>query len=675
MLARISSTVLRKDGYQVQTANDGPSALEAAEMWRPDLILLDVMMPGMDGYEVCRLLRQTEAHAHTPIIMLTARSSIEDKTRGYEVGADDYITKPYENAELLLRVKALLRRGVTPGGPGTGEPGKVIAVFSLRGGSGCSSLAVNMAVGLSQLWQLPVPLIDFSTPVGSCDLLLNLRPRNNLDGLVEQDPANLDSDLIQEYLEPHDSGVLLLGGITNPVNAEMIKPGHVSAIIEGLVKDHPYLVFDVPHNFLGPSLGVLDVADKIVMPITPDISSVRVTATALRVFDQLGFDRERIELVLNWTFSGGGLEARRIEKSLNHPIHCTFEHDPIWNNAINLGKPIVVREDRSATIETMENLIWDLSREEDRERVPDEPTAFWKRTRKRARQRAEAAASWTPGDLSAETKGEKDQVPAGRMEAAALPSEAEEKAASKKSVPRRKLRLSRPVLFGIGLGGGVVITAAVVFFLMGGKLPFGGDRSSPPASTPEEPAITELVPLSDNFSDPSLGLWPVQDQPVSLGYELGGYRITNELPAPYLALLNMPGEYGAVIVEATLTQLEANEDTAAGLVFRYRDPSNYYVFAINGAGAASLWAVEGGVPRNLSEGWVESDAISIGVRANLLTIAASGPRMTGVVNGAIIIDVTDEAEATTGSVGIYTSASQTQVIDVIVDDFKLQPQD
>ncbi len=104
---------LKKEGYDVVTAEDGEVALEKFESEKPDLLLLDIMMPKMDGYEVCRKIREK---SNVPIIMLTARADEVDKVVGLEMGADDYVTKPFGNRELIARVKAQLRRYMMLGG-------------------------------------------------------------------------------------------------------------------------------------------------------------------------------------------------------------------------------------------------------------------------------------------------------------------------------------------------------------------------------------------------------------------------------------------------------------------------------------------------------------------------------------------------------------------------------
>jgi len=102
---------LEREGYQVVTAGDGESGLSVARAERPDLVILDLMLPGLDGFEVCRILRREMT---APILMLTAKTDEVDKVVGLELGADDYVTKPFSMRELLARVRALLRRAETP---------------------------------------------------------------------------------------------------------------------------------------------------------------------------------------------------------------------------------------------------------------------------------------------------------------------------------------------------------------------------------------------------------------------------------------------------------------------------------------------------------------------------------------------------------------------------------
>jgi DNA-binding response OmpR family regulator len=109
-IVRLVRTYLERDGFSVVTAADGPAALEAIETHRPALVVLDLMLPELDGRAVIRAVRRDDEAATTPILMLSARGSIVDRIAGLEDGADDYLPKPFSPAELVLRVKSILRR-------------------------------------------------------------------------------------------------------------------------------------------------------------------------------------------------------------------------------------------------------------------------------------------------------------------------------------------------------------------------------------------------------------------------------------------------------------------------------------------------------------------------------------------------------------------------------------
>jgi DNA-binding response OmpR family regulator len=105
----------RKAGFRISTAVDGASGLQKAREDRPDFIVLDLMLPKMSGLEVCKILKNDTATSHIPILMLTAKAEEIDRIVGLEFGADDYVTKPFSPREILLRIRAILRRGETPG--------------------------------------------------------------------------------------------------------------------------------------------------------------------------------------------------------------------------------------------------------------------------------------------------------------------------------------------------------------------------------------------------------------------------------------------------------------------------------------------------------------------------------------------------------------------------------
>ena len=110
-ISELISLYLNKEGYETKEVANGKLALEVFKEYRPDLVLLDIMLPGADGYDVCKEIRKT---SRTPIIMLTAKGEVFDKVLGLELGADDYMVKPFDPKELMARVKAVLRRNILP---------------------------------------------------------------------------------------------------------------------------------------------------------------------------------------------------------------------------------------------------------------------------------------------------------------------------------------------------------------------------------------------------------------------------------------------------------------------------------------------------------------------------------------------------------------------------------
>lgn len=125
-LAELIAFHLEKEGFQPLTAVDGVSGLSLARSAKPDLVLLDLMLPGMMGTEVCRLLKGSEQTAAIPVIMLTAKGEEIDRVVGFEMGADDYVVKPFSTRELMLRVRAVLRRNAEQG-----PKGAMIAIGAL----------------------------------------------------------------------------------------------------------------------------------------------------------------------------------------------------------------------------------------------------------------------------------------------------------------------------------------------------------------------------------------------------------------------------------------------------------------------------------------------------------------------------------------------------------------
>lgn len=160
---RLSAMVgeyLRANGFEVQTAEHGLAGLEAVRCAAPDLVILDLMMPGMDGLEVCRRLRAHSATQTLPVLMLTAKGDPMERVVGLELGADDYLAKPFEPRELLARARAILRRAGELSGPATAREHLVFGSLDIDKGARAVSIAGHSADLTSYQFDLLVALAE-----------------------------------------------------------------------------------------------------------------------------------------------------------------------------------------------------------------------------------------------------------------------------------------------------------------------------------------------------------------------------------------------------------------------------------------------------------------------------------------------------------------------------------
>lgn len=363
LITKMIHDKLAANGFEVAEAYDGPDALKRIKSFSPDLIILDVMLPGMDGYQVARTIRQDPQQVRTPIIMLTAKSGIAEKIAGFEAGADDYLTKPFDPTELELRVRALIARArAGRSDDAASTTGKIIAVFSLRGGCGVSAIAVNLAAALAQIYELETPLLDLSLETGGASIMLDLLPRMTLSLLAKEDTTVLDFSLINEYLAKHPSGIRLLAAPTTPVLAELVTPRLVNQILTTMRSHFPHVVVDTPHDLTEPTLAALDMADTILMVVPPDMVSLKAATGALETFASLGYPDKRTVVVMNWVFPRRGLPQKEIEAALGRPIFATIPYDSdAVVRSINEGVPLVIAQPALVWAQTVEALAFQLS--------------------------------------------------------------------------------------------------------------------------------------------------------------------------------------------------------------------------------------------------------------------------------------------------------------------------
>jgi len=388
---QLVAKALASPEYQITFAEDGTSGMARAHVLKPDIIITDVMMPDINGYEVTRLLRREAQFITTPILVLTAQSGLQDKLRAFEVGADDYLSKPFEPAELAARVSSLLRRAemlpVATTSKNPLESARTIAIHSLRGGIGCSTLAVNLGLSLSNLWSRTI-LLDLTMTAGQVALMLNKNLRRTWADISRFQAGEIDLDSLNSIISIHESGLSFIAAPTFPDDGQAFSGETLSSVISLLKEQYQYIIADLPHDFSEVGLSMLDAADIILLVGAPDMASVRATAAALDVYKKLGYPAEKIKPILNAPFQRSSLIKEKIESAMGMDFVAAFPYVPnMIVEAINLGRPLVLDKPQEPISALLEDFAFFISKKEHKKSKPENPTEAWKRVYNRYQNR------------------------------------------------------------------------------------------------------------------------------------------------------------------------------------------------------------------------------------------------------------------------------------------------
>ncbi len=359
---RLVGLMLQRQGYQIVAANNGHQAITMALGEKPDLILLDLMMPDMDGYEVTRRLRSNTSTSAIPIIMFTAKSQVDDKVSGFEVGADDYLTKPTQPRELFAHVKAVLSRGSkvrTPTTPFGGDRGHVVGVLSVKGGLGASTLAANLGITLRARTKKEVIVAEYRPGEGSISLDLGYTRPEGLNRLLQRKPNEITTVEVEKELVTHNSGVRLLLASYLPQDARYsIAIDSFEAITQQLAYMASFVILD-----LGPALPpvtekLLSQCDEVIVVIEPIPYTILRTKALIEVLLERGFGEGRTNLVLvNRNRSELQLSWTQVKEQLGHDLAVAFTPAPeLTYQAARNNVPVVVQQPDSLTAQQFTKL-------------------------------------------------------------------------------------------------------------------------------------------------------------------------------------------------------------------------------------------------------------------------------------------------------------------------------
>ena len=349
-IQRVLVFALKQEGYEVMVASDGAAGVEMALEAKPDLILMDVAMPKLDGYAATQQIRAAEKDGRVPIIMLTSEAEVEQRVKGLRAGADDDIVKPFHPLELMARIKALLARG----GPSTVRTsaeaptlGRLCLFYPAKGGVGTTTIAINTAIALARELRRRTALIDANLQFGDLRVFLDLGldTASIVNAINEPD---LDLDLFRKLLVHHRSGIELLLAPPSPAAADVVverqrqNPAVLSTVLGLSRRLYDYTLVDMSQTIDDFNLQLFDEADVIYVIMTADLSCLKNVRLVLETMDSLGYEKAKVQLVLNRSNAYTGINVSNAESALGRKIDYQIINEYRGAiSALNSGEPFM----------------------------------------------------------------------------------------------------------------------------------------------------------------------------------------------------------------------------------------------------------------------------------------------------------------------------------------------
>ncbi len=359
---KLVGIMLERKGFRILASTNGEKGLQLAQKEIPDLILLDIMIPDVNGYEIARSVRGNPATETIPIIMFTARSQVDDKVEGLEAGADAYITKPARPRELFAQVNSILKRA--PGRAGSQPPpvtqkGILVGVVSAKGGIGISTLATNLAIETHKQTDNEVILADFRPGQGTISIDLDIQNTSGLIKLLDEEPGSDLRELLANSLMEHKSGIKTLLSSFHPSDAKYINYieqfKDIAKALHGLAD---YTILDLGASLTPLASAILPECDKILVCLEPSPANITQTRMFIQDLINKGIGEGRIMTVLiNRQRSGVQLSWEQTENQLERKIDQIFTPVPeLAFQAAATKTPMILRADDNMTAEQFREL-------------------------------------------------------------------------------------------------------------------------------------------------------------------------------------------------------------------------------------------------------------------------------------------------------------------------------
>ena len=347
---KLIGLMLQRRGYRITAAQGGAQALSKAETDQPDLVILDVMMADMDGYEVTRRMRANARTSHIPIIMFTAKTMVGDKVAGFQAGADDYLTKPIHPIELASRVEAvLLRSSRTRAEGGARLHARVVGCMGVKGGVGTTTLAINVAVAIAQTSTPEAPrrvsLADLHASGGDIALQLGITRPSGLPALLSRPAEEINSKIIEPALVTHGSGArLLLTPSEQRVETTAIPAGHAEAVVRQLASLSDVVVLDLGSRLDDGVQAAARLCSRLIVALEPQRTAVLLAQSLIAHLEKLGAGPDKIvAVVYTRSPSASSFSKDTIEDLLNRAVAVAIPPAPeVAFMATEQGAPIIM---------------------------------------------------------------------------------------------------------------------------------------------------------------------------------------------------------------------------------------------------------------------------------------------------------------------------------------------